>query len=102
MLELRPACENCNKPLPPPSLKAMICTFECTFCKTCVESILANVCPNCGGGFCPRPIRPATNWKSDNCLATYPASTIVKYRPVDPNAHKQFAATIKSIAPEKR
>ncbi len=102
MLELRPTCENCNKPLPPPSLEAMICTFECTFCKTCVENILANVCPNCGGGFCPRPIRPATNWKGGNSLTTYPASTIVKYRPVDPNAHKQFAATIKSIAPEKR
>jgi hypothetical protein len=49
MLELRPACENCNKQLPPESTEAMICTFECTFCAGCVESVLHNVCPNCGG-----------------------------------------------------
>src|SRR4029079_16147289 len=55
MLELRPTCENCNSPLPPDSNHAMICSFECTFCRSCVENILANVCPNCGGGFCFRP-----------------------------------------------
>jgi uncharacterized protein len=102
MLELRPTCENCNKQLPPSSLEAMICTFECTFCKTCVEEILGNVCPNCGGGFCPRPIRPATNWKGDNFLGAYPASTTVKHRPVDRGSHEQFAAQIRRIAPEKR
>ena len=58
MLELRPPCENCNVSLPPDSKEAMICTFECTFCKDCVE-LLSEVCPNCGGGFQPRPIRPA-------------------------------------------
>src|SRR5262249_37619313 len=31
MLELRPTCENCNKALPPDSLEARICTYECTF-----------------------------------------------------------------------
>ncbi len=102
MLELRPTCENCNKPLPPDSTEAMICTFECTFCSTCVEQVLGNVCPNCGGGFCPRPIRPATNWKGDNYLGKYPASTTVRYRPVDPGAHAKFAATIGKLAPEKR
>ena len=50
MLELRPTCENCNRTLPPASDLAMICSFECTFCKHCVDEILANVCPNCGGG----------------------------------------------------
>ena len=49
MLELRPTCEHCNKALPPESTEAMICTFECTFCKDCVGSILENVCRNCGG-----------------------------------------------------
>ena len=63
MLELRPTCENCNKPLPPDSLEARICTYECTFCAACVDSVLGNVCPNCGGGFVARPIRPAKNWK---------------------------------------
>jgi putative acetyltransferase len=63
MLELRPTCENCNKALPPNSPEARICSYECTFCASCVEEVLANVCPNCGGGFVPRPIRPARNWR---------------------------------------
>ena len=72
MLELRPTCEHCNKALPPTSLEARICTYECTFCATCVETVLDNVCPNCGGGFVPRPIRPSRNWKGDNFLGKDP------------------------------
>jgi hypothetical protein len=102
VLELRPTCENCNKPLPPDSLEARICTYECTFCADCVESVLFNVCPNCGGGFVPRPIRPAHNWKGDSYLGKDPASTTVKYRPVDPAAHARFAAEIRDIPPAKR
>lgn len=56
MLELRPNCENCNKDLSPESTDAYICTYECTFCASCVENILQNVCPNCGGGFSIRPV----------------------------------------------
>ena len=63
MLELRPTCEHCNTLLPPDALNARICSYECTFCAECAETILGNVCPNCGGGFVPRPIRPARNWK---------------------------------------
>ena len=59
-LELRPNCEFCDKDLPPASTEARICTYECTFCADCVEHELHDVCPNCGGGFEPRPIRPAT------------------------------------------
>ena len=102
MLELRPACEHCNKPLPPESLEARICTYECTFCATCVDQILGNVCPNCGGGFVPRPVRPSRNWKGDNYLGKDPASTEVKHRPVDPAAHEKFSAAIKNIPPENR
>lgn len=51
MLELRPTCEHCNRALPPASLEARICSYECTFCAACVEGVLGNVCPNCGGGF---------------------------------------------------
>lgn len=58
MLEIRLNCENCDKPLPNESEEAMICTYECTFCKECVDTILSNVCPNCGGGFEKRPSRP--------------------------------------------
>ena len=102
MLELRPTCEHCNTALPPESLEARICSFECTFCTTCVDTILSNVCPNCGGGFVPRPIRPAQNWKDENYLGKYPGSNTVKHRPVDAAAHAQFAEPIKGIPPAKR
>jgi len=59
MLELRPNCECCDRDLPPASPEARICTFECTFCVDCAESRFGGVCPNCGGGLVPRPIRPA-------------------------------------------
>ncbi len=58
MLRLKPACEHCGKALPPDAPDAMICSFECTFCAACADSVLHNVCPNCGGGFEKRPIRP--------------------------------------------
>jgi hypothetical protein len=102
MLELRPTCENCNKALPPASLEARICSYECTFCAACVEKVLENVCPNCGGGFVPRPIRPSNNWKGDNFLGKDPPSSTVRHRPVDPAAHALFAARIKSIPPGRR
>ena len=102
MLELRPVCENCNAALPPDSTEAMICTFECTFCRSCVEQVLDNVCPNCGGGFCPRPIRPKHDWRNGDYLGAYPASTKVRHRPVNPALHRQFARAIKSIPPEQR
>ena len=102
MLELRPTCEHCNTGLPADSLSARICTYECTFCASCVEHVLDNVCPNCGGGFVPRPVRPSKNWKNDNWLGKDPASTKVRHRPVDPVAHAAFAAQLRSIPPERR
>jgi len=102
MLELRPTCEHCNTSLPPDSTEAMICSFECTFCRSCVETVFGNVCPNCGGGFSPRPIRPKTDWKGGNYLKEYPPTKITKHRPVDLAAHKRFAENIKSIPPELR
>jgi len=79
----------------------MICTFECTFCRDCVENILHNVCPNCGGGFCPRPIRPRKDRGSGDYLGAYPASTTVRHHPVDLLRHKFFLQTIEAIPPEK-
>jgi len=102
VLELRPTCENCNKALPPDSTEARICSYECTFCAACAEGLLANVCPNCGGGFVPRPVRPVRNWKGDNYLGKDPASTKVKHRPVNAAAHAEFAGRIRGIPPEKR
>jgi uncharacterized protein len=102
MLELRPTCEHCNKALPPASTEAMICSFECTFCRACVEEVLHNVCPNCGGGFVARPIRPQTNWQGDNYLGRYPASRMPRHRPVDGAAHRAFAARLKDVPPQER
>lgn len=102
MLELRPTCENCNTPLPPDSTAARICSYECTFCADCVDQVLGNVCPNCGGGLAERPIRPARNWKGDNFLGKDPAGTTVRHRPVDPAAHARFAAPIRPLAPKER
>ena len=102
MLELRPICENCAKPLPPHSTDAMICSFECTFCAACVKGVLQNVCPNCGGGFEPRPVRPVHNWRGENHLRNYPAATALKHRPVEPAAHQEFAARVKTIPPHER
>jgi hypothetical protein len=63
MLELRPNCENCDCDLPPESRDAMICTFECTFCRKCVDDVLQGICPNCGGNLQPRAVRPAASLK---------------------------------------
>ena len=73
-LELRPNCEFCDRDLPPQSADARICTYECTFCSQCVEYELENVCPNCGGGFQIRPIRPTTEWREGLSLAKRPPS----------------------------
>jgi hypothetical protein len=102
MLELRPTCEQCNKPLPPDSTEAMICSFECTFCASCVETILHNVCPNCGGGFSPRPIRPKKNWRGGNDCTHYPPSQSVKHRPVNRAEHESFIAKLKDVPPRAR
>lgn len=75
MLELRPGCECCNKDLPPDSGEARICSFECTFCASCAEGVLAGKCPNCGGELTVRPRRPADK------LLRFPASTERVYKP---------------------
>ena len=102
MLELRPSCEHCAAALPPASTEARICSFECTFCAGCAEGLLGNVCPNCGGGFVPRPIRPARDWRGGNSLAAYPARTEPKLRPVDLDAHARLVQALAGLPPEQR
>jgi hypothetical protein len=75
MLELRPGCECCDGDLPPDSTEARVCSFECTFCRTCAEDVLHGRCPNCGGELVPRPRRPAEK------LVKFPASTARVHRP---------------------
>ena len=75
MLQLRPGCECCDRDLPPESTEARICSFECTFCISCAESVLHGKCPNCGGELVVRPRRPAEK------LAKFPASTERVFKP---------------------
>ena len=81
MLEIRLSCENCDKNLPNDSDEAMICTYECTYCKDCVEHVLKNVCPNCGGGFEKRPTRPKEQLKK------YPPRKDKVLKPVTENIY---------------
>ena len=49
MLQLRPNCECCNRDLPPESLDARMCSFECTFCVTCAEGVLGGALDDATG-----------------------------------------------------
>lgn len=102
MLEIRPSCEHCAVELSPDSDQAMICTYECTFCRQCVEGVLRNVCPNCAGGFTPRPVRPAREWISGVFLGKQPASTKVVHKPVDLQKHQALYEKIGPIDPHNR
>ena len=75
MLKLRPNCECCNRDLPPDSAEAMICSFECTFCRGCAQGVLKGRCPNCGGELVARPRRPPEK------LGKHPASTERVFKP---------------------
>ncbi len=102
MLELRPNCEHCDKDLPADSTEAMICSYECTFCLNCVYEILNNVCPNCGGGFSQRPIRPKQSHRSGISLEHQPASLKRVKTSYSLEELKAFARTLKTIPPVKR
>ncbi len=82
MLQLRPNCECCDRDLPAASADARICSFECTFCAACAETVFKGACPNCGGNFVTRPIRP------EGKLGKYPASAerVRKYHARCPEA----------------
>ena len=102
MLELRPNCEWCDKDLPPDATDARIFSYECTFCTVCVETVLHDVCPNCGGGFAPRPIRPMTEWRPGVSLDRQPPSVqrVNLKWPRDEVA--EFVARVSAVAPETR
>lgn len=93
MLEIHLSCENCDQPLPNDSDVAMICSYECTFCQDCVEQVLLNVCPNCGGGFEKRPTRPKGN------LVKHPPRADKVFKPVLENT---FLEKNKEVPPRKR
>jgi hypothetical protein len=99
MLQLRPNCEGCDKDLPPHATDARICSYECTFC---AESVLSDVCPNCGGGFVPRPIRPAMERRPGVCLGKQPASAKRVHLSWTGEEVAEFARGVRDVAPEHR
>ncbi len=101
-LQLRPNCEYCDCDLPPDATNARICSYECTFCADCVETKLSNVCPNCGGGFAPRPIRPAREWRPGLSVAKRPPSTKRVRLSFTKEEIAEFVRAIAPIPPEER
>lgn len=101
-LMLRPNCEYCDIDLPPDSLAARICSYECTFCAECVDTRLSNVCPNCGGGFAPRPVRPVGEWRPGVSLALRPGSTTRVHLSYDAEAISSLSARLRETLPERR
>lgn len=102
MLELRPNCEICDCDLPPESTEARICTYECTYCVTCAESVLENVCPNCGGNLVPRPIRPKTSWRPTTGLGKHPASTKRRHNKWTTAERRALSDKLKDVPPTER
>ena len=102
MLELRPNCELCDVDLPPDAPDARICTYECTFCASCVDEVLHNVCPNCGGGFEARPIRPARAWREGAGLANDPPGSRRRHTPHDRAALDAVTGGLRDTPPLER
>ena len=102
MLELRPNCELCDKDLAPEAPDARICTYECTFCAACVEDVLHDVCPNCGGGFQPRPIRPRTAWREGTGLDNDPAGAKRRHTAYTRDEIDAFVDTVRGVQPGSR
>ena len=102
MLQMRPNCEWCDRDLPPDATDARICSYECTFCADCADNVLHNVCPNCGGGFAPRPIRPLREWRPNVCVAKHPASTQRVHLSFSREEIAAFVRRVRDIEPAKR
>ena len=102
MLEIRPNCELCNCDLAPDSEEARICSYECTFCASCVDDPLNNVCPNCGGGFAIRPLRPKSQHRAGISLDHQPASAQKVHSRYNRAEIKQFVIGVKDIPIRKR
>jgi len=102
MLVLKPNCELCDSDLPFDSSQAMICSYECTFCKKCVEEELFNVCPNCGGGFVPRPIRPRVARREGVSVQHQPPSVERVNTKYSAEELREFSNAAKDIKPENR
>ena len=104
MLELRPNCELCDCDLPPSAEEARVCSYECTYCANCVDHVLRNVCPTCGGGFVPRPLRPvrAGGGQKDLGLANRPAGTARHHSEWTSDQIRDVVARLHNVPPAQR
>lgn len=102
MLEIKPNCELCDKDLPADSLEACICSYECTFCTSCVEDALCNVCPNCGGGFEFRPVRPKNAHRVGTSVVDQKPSSKRVISKFTRSEIDEFSEVLKDIPPELR
>ncbi|NKB53052.1 MAG: DUF1272 domain-containing protein [Rhizobiaceae bacterium] len=104
MLELRPNCEWCDRDLPPASPDARICSYECTYCVNCVETVLRNVCPTCGGNFAARPIRPQRAYRENPKLGLQhqPAGSVRKNSKYSADDVADFVSKLHNVSPDQR
>ena len=102
MLELRPNCELCDRDLPPASLEARICSYECTFCADCADNVLQGVCPNCGGGFVARPIRPVNAWREGTGLVNDPPGSRRRSPSYSREEIDALVARLRDVPPAER
>lgn len=63
VLELKKLCEKCSMRLSPGGV-AYICSYECTFCRSCADE-MNYVCPNCEGELVRRPRRNKPSTSAD-------------------------------------
>jgi hypothetical protein len=101
-LQLRPNCEYCDRDLPPGDPAARICSYECTFCADCVATKLFDVCPNCGGGFVPRPVRPRHEWRQGVSVERQPPSNQRVHLSYDVKDIAEHVARIRAIPAQDR
>ena len=104
MLDLRPNCQLCDRDLPPDAPDARICSYECTYCAHCVDTVLRDVCPTCGGNFTPRPVRPRQSYRPGKALGLmhHPASAHRHHLGLSADDIAAFSARLAAVPPGHR
>ena len=65
MLKLKPNCECCDKDLAPDAADAVICSFECTFCRDApIRACRAAAAPTAAASSCAVPCARLTGWQN--------------------------------------
>jgi hypothetical protein len=64
--------------------------------------VLLDVCPNCGGGFQPRPVRPHRAWRDGTGLEHDPPGRRRRHTRYSRDELAAFVAPIAGIPPAER